>query len=71
MFSTTKKLAFVSDSFGTWVTTKLSTPFSINSEMYLCPSLLGPTNAKNKVLVLQKELNKLEAENKNLKDNLC
>jgi hypothetical protein len=26
---------------------------------------------KNKVLVLQKELNKLEAENKNLKDNLC
>ena len=26
---------------------------------------------KNKVLVLQKELDKLEAENKNLKDNLC
>lgn len=26
---------------------------------------------KNKVLILQKELEKLEAENKNLKDNLC
>jgi hypothetical protein len=26
---------------------------------------------KNKVLVLQKEVEKLEAENKNLKDNLC
>ena len=26
---------------------------------------------KNKVLVLQKELDKLETENKNLKDNLC
>ncbi len=26
---------------------------------------------KNKVLVLQKELDKLEIENKHLKDNLC
>jgi hypothetical protein len=26
---------------------------------------------KNKVLVLQKEVEKLETENKNLKDNLC